>query len=219
VTVVGYGSVLVRRVVFLTGLAFLLAAVLAACGSSAPTPTPTPSRTLGSTPVFPVPSRNFSSAALGVSFRYPVAWRAVTSGVVMKDDVATVAFRDASGEVGVVVDFIRPAKQATPFPFGGADGTDLSSRRSSTGDKVLRSGLVTMDGVRLVEIESISGASPGRARWRSVQFSSAGMGGDLTALHTSLLALYVASPVSQWSAQRATLMAALASMRFTRPKG
>jgi hypothetical protein len=167
---------------------------------------------------FTAPTKTFSSAALGVSFRYPVAWRAVTSGVAMKDDDGTVAFRDASGAVGVVVDFIRPAKHATPFPFGAADSTDLSSQRSSTGDKVLRSGLVTMDGLRLVEIESIGGAVPGHVRWHFIEFSSAGMGGDLNTLHTSLLSLYVASPASRWSAQRATLMAVLASMRFMRPK-
>ena len=206
-----------RRVVFGVGCAFLVASALAACSSSSPISTA--SKNASPTPVFPVPSKRFSSAALGVSFRYPAAWRAATPGVVMKDDDGTVGFRGRHGAVGLDVSFIRPAEHAPPFPFGNADSLDLSNQRSSTGDKVLHAGLVTMDDLRLVEIDSLGGALPGQVRWRFVQFSSAGMGGDLNTLRTSLVLLYVACPASQWSAQRATLMAVLTSMRFARPKG
>ena len=217
------GSVLVRRFVSVLGLALLLGSTLAACSSSGPSSTtsarsstaPTP----GAAPVFPVPSKNFSSAALGISFRYPAAWRAGTRRGAIRGDAGTVTFRSPNGGVGVGVIFIRPAQRSAPYPFGDADNLDLSQQRSGTGGKILYSGLVTIGGLRLVEIESLGGVLPGTAPWRYLQFSSAGMGGDLDTLHTSILSLYVGCPSSKWRAQRATLMAVVASMRLSKPKG
>ena len=76
-----------------------------------------------------------------------------------------------------------------------------------------------MDDLRLVEIDSLGGALPGQVRWRFVQFSSAGMGGDLNTLRTSLVLLYVACPASQWSAQRATLWRSSPACGSRGPRG
>ena len=205
------------RAVLVVGYVFLFASGLAACSSSGSglTPSTTPSPTA----TFTTPTRTFSSAALGVSFRYPAGWQAMTPGVVVKGDDGTAGFRGPSGEVGVTVAFVRAAEHASPYPVGNADSSDLAEQRSSTGNKIQYSGLVTMDGLRLVEIESIGRAATGQVSWHFVQLSSAGMGGNLNALRTSLLEVYVACPASQWLAQRTTLLAVLASMRFTRPKG
>ena len=191
--------------------------LLAGCGgktASASTASPSSSPS----PAFTVPTKSFSSAALGVSFRYPASWRAATPGVV-KDGSGTVTFRGPSGEVSAWVVFLPPAKHAAPLSFGDADSADLSEQRSSTDDKILQSGLVTVDRLRLVEIDSIGEAEPGQVPWICDQLSSAGMGGNPDTLHASLLGLDVACPSSQWPAQRTTLLDVLTSMRFTRPKG
>jgi len=206
-----------HRIVLALGLTALLVASLAGCGS--PGPIAMTSTTPSPAPTFTMPTRTFSSAALGVSFRYPATWPAVAPGVVMKDGSGTVTFRGPSGEVGAWVVFLPPAKDARPLPFGDADSSDLSTQRSSTGDKIIQSGLVTIDGLRLAEIESLVSGTRGVPAWYFLQFSSAGMGGDLNALHTSLLGLDVACPASQWPTQRVSLMAVFASMRFTRAKG
>ncbi len=140
-------------------------------------------------------------------------------GVVLKDGSGTVTFRGPSGEVGAWVIFLPPAKDARPHRFGDADSSDLSTQPSSTGDKVIQSGLVTIDGLRLAEIESLVGGTRGVPAWYFLQFSSAGVGGNLNTLHASLLGLDVACPASQWPTERVTLMAVLVNMRFTRPKG
>lgn len=115
---------------------------------------------------------------------------------------------------------LPPSRQGRPpLPFGDADSSDLATQRSSTGDKIIQSGLLTIDGLRLAEIESLTSGTRDVPAWYFLQFSSAGVGGDLSALHTSLLGLDVACPASLWPTQRATLMAVLASMRFARPKG
>jgi hypothetical protein len=204
-------------------LALLVAVLLlAGCGgmtTSAPTPPPS----ARPSPGFTVPTRLFASAVLGISFRYPAAWRLWTHGVVLRraegQEDGTVAFHASTGEVGVVVDLIRPTRHAAPYAFGAADSSDLASRRSSTGDSIVSSSLVTLDGLRLAEIEQVGKRAPGVASWHFLELSSAGMGGDLATLDHSLLLLYVACPANLWKAQRATLLAVLSSVRISKPKG
>ena len=206
-----------RRVVLVVGCAFVLASALAACSTSGPTPKASTSP--GRTPASSVPTETFSSAALGVSFRYPAAWRAATPGLVVTGDSGGVTFRGPSGEVGVGVTFIRSAKHASALPFGNADSRDLSNQRSRTGEKILHSELVTIHGLRLVEVETVGSAAPGVPAWHFMQLSSAGLGGNLNMLGASLLHVEVACPALRWPAQRSTFLAILDSMRFVRPKG
>ena len=106
--------------------------LLAGCaGKTTPALTASPSPIPSS--VFTVPTRLFTSAALGVSFRYPASWRLWARGLVL---------------------------------------------------------------------QSLHGQEE---PWHFFSLSSGGMGGDLTTLDHSLLALYVAAPAKLWQAQRATL--------------
>ncbi len=205
-------------------LAILAAVLLLAGCAGKTTSASTASPSSSPSPVFTVPTRLFSSAALGVSFRCPAAWPRTWTGPLVRhfaDDISTggVGFRGQDGQVGAYVSFIRPAKHEPPYPFADADNSDLAQQRSSTGNKILYAGLTTIDGLRLVEIESISGAPRGVRPWRFLEFTSAGEGGMANASTTSSLLLFVGCPASEWAKQRGTLMAILASMQFSRPRG
>ena len=62
-----------RGTALFLSLVVVLGLGLAACSSSGPTSTT--SKTPSRAPTFTVPTKSFSSAALGVSFRYPTSWR------------------------------------------------------------------------------------------------------------------------------------------------
>jgi hypothetical protein len=204
-------------------LAVLVGALSTACACSAPPKSSSTLKSPSPAATFGVATRSFSSAALGVSFRYPAAWQPSTRGGVLKrlheQEDGTVGFHAPTGEVGVGVDLIRPAKHAAPYGFGAADQSDLQSQRSSTGGSIVSSSLVTLDGLGLAEVEMVGGRAPGVVPWHFLELSSGGMGGDLATLDNSLLYLYVACPAKLWPAQRTTLLAILDSVRIGEPRG
>ena len=199
--------------------------LLAGCAAEA-TSASTASPSSSPSPVFTVPTRALQQRRpLGVSSRCPAAWPRTCDrapGEALrgrhKHRWGRVS-RTRRAQVGAYVSFIRPAKHEPPYPFADADNSDLAQQRSSTGNKILYAGLATIDGLRLVEIESISGAPRGVRPWRFLEFTSAGEGGMANASTTSSLLLFVGCPASEWAKQRGTLMAILASMQFSRPRG
>jgi hypothetical protein len=80
---------------------------------------------------------------------------------------------------------------------------------------ILGAGFVRLDGLRFAEVETVAHIPWSFTRkWRWLEVQSGGTG-----LHETCVGFTVGCPASQWPAHRATLLAVLASMRFTRPKG
>lgn len=124
-------------------------------------------------------------------------------------------FHDASGGIEGSVFTKTPADQR-PLPFRDAGRSTLASLGyDEEAGPILRAGFVRLGGLRLAEIETVAHVPwslTGKWRWLEVQ--SGGMGRQETCV-----GFMIGCPVSLWSAQRTTLLAVLASMRFARPKG
>ncbi len=204
----------------------ILAAVLliAGCGSTASPHSASPSPT-ASGAGFTVPTKTFNSPAMGVVFRYPASWHLNKrpiwgrngSSLLKQPNVGSVWLQGTSGSLVVDVLLWRPHDGGQPFPFGDAGSHDLVQARSSQDTKVLHSGLVRVGGLRLASVEVVApwGTGP---RLHSLALSSASAI-DVQTIHLSQLMLGVGSPPKHWTAERQTLTAILASMRFTTPQG
>jgi hypothetical protein len=187
----------------------ILAAVLllAGCGSGALPNTPV------ATPMaFGVPTRQFTNAAFGVSLRYPASCGSPSCMQVDKK-YAVVAFNGATNGVSLEVHYVWPKAHGRPLPFRSVNSSDLARLRRDE-PHVLHSGLVWTDGLRLAEVECIwSDEVEGDSHWVIVQ--SAGWLSD----RESCVQVVVSADTSQWTTQRAALLATLASLRFSRPQG
>jgi hypothetical protein len=84
---------------------------------------------------------------------------------------------------------------------------------------MLHSGLVTVDGMRLVEIALLENVSPKVTGFYYFSLWSGGARGNPQTAHNSQLVVWFNCPASRWRVQGANLRAMLASLRFTRPKG
>jgi hypothetical protein len=206
---------LTRRAAFALSLVAVVGLALAACSSSGPAPTP--STTSSPTPTFAVPTKSFRSAVLGVSFRYPAYLRLPPGGLFFVEyGFGNAAFNSGSAEVTVQVKFAQPTKHTPPLPFRDAGSRDLATLRSDEGS-ILHTGLVRIDGLCLAEVEYMDPSPTGA--WHRVIAVSAGCFGNYSRLRESVAIIDVGCDDSQWPAQRANLLATLASVRFTRPKG
>ena len=124
-------------------------------------------------------------------------------------------FHDASGGIAGYI-FTKTPADKRPLPFRDAGRSALASLRFDQGHGlILGAGFVRLDGLRFAEVETVAHI-PWRftRKWRWLEVQSGGTG-----LHETCVGFMVGCPVSQWPAHRATLLAVLASMRFTRPKG
>ena len=197
------------------GSALLLSSVATACRSSG-SASPTRCATLAPA-AFTVPTKSFSSAVLGVSFRYPTSWR---RGVTVQDDHGGVSTSSLTAEADADVSFVRLARHESPLPFRDAGNADLSRLRlDEGGEKVLRTGLVRIDGLCLAEIEYIDDSSSPADAWHWITAVSAGEHQNHGAIRESVVNISVGCQASEWSIQRDTLNAILASALFARPKG
>jgi hypothetical protein len=188
--------------------------------ASAPVPSLTTGKATGPSG-FTVPTKTFSSAALGVSFRYPASWRAVLvqRQTLNRATLVTRELRGTSGHVDVLVWLIGGLRGKTPLDYRDATARDLAVVRGDTTDEPKQIGyqLAYFGGLCFAEAELLSERDGGLNR--VVALCSAGYGLSFGALHESVLSIEVGCPARQWPAQRATLMAILASMRFARPQG
>ena len=80
-----------------------------------------------------------------------------------------------------------------------------------------KASLVTVDGLRLIALDSVSSAPYwGHGRWHERDLIS---GGEPTGTSPTLLQLHLLAPRSQWQAEQSVLNAVLSSLRLTTPKG
>ena len=196
----------------LSAFALVVLVAASACGSaSAPQPSP------------PVPlARHFRSAALGVAFRYPASWR--LQPVAPGDRSSGGALVSGpTGSIAVLVYYSRDyavggAPHAGGFaPAGPADLRSLSGAAMAT---PLHSGYRRVSGLRLASVEFVSAAPAAVA-----QASGLASAHDLwcasarpSAVH-SYVRIAVYCPPTRWSADEATLLAVLDSVRLSRPAG
>ena len=181
--------------------------------TAAPTPSTEP------TPFQGVETKVFTSAALGVSFRYPTSWRVTTDSV--SADGGRVALsppgQTTSGAHFVVtVVFRRSSKAAPPSPFADADRSQnarSSAALSASGRIPIQPKLVAIGGLHLTRIAYFT-TGFGAARWRGFAASSGRGGGRATSL-----SIDAASPESLWGYESGLCYAILATMRFTGPQG
>jgi hypothetical protein len=207
-------------------LALLAAAVLviAGCGSTASpsaSPSPTPSRV-----AFTVPTKTFSSPAMGVAFRYPASWRWKDIGDPATSGNFFVVFSDPALRAGqpllllhVSVRLPALAAQQSITPFKDAGPGDLQQARVSTlGAHVLRGGFVRLDGLRLAEVEYRANGRSLLTRPRAHRLALVS-GKPIVPPGVSTVEINVGGPPVVWQRERSAFAAILASLRFTTPEG
>ena len=207
---------------------FLVLAVavllLAGCGSAVPVDSASPSPG-ASAAGFTVPTRLFSSPELGISLRYPATWRQNTLGSLKTLGTEALVFKSPTTRapqavVEVMVTSGRVLLGKPPLPFTDAKAIDLRLATIPPEERVLRAGFTELDGLRLTEIESddtvLTPANKGL--WHTIELQS-GSGPLSVGPSGSRVDIGLQAPVQDWRAEKATLLAVLATTRFTRPKG
>jgi hypothetical protein len=196
---------LVRRLPFVLGLASLLALLLAGCGPPGATPS-TASPTPGVNPSFTVPTRSFSSAAMGIAFRYPTGWKRLPDQPGDKTGDG-VTFEGSTGAVQAVVSYDYSyafGKAKSPLPFAGARPSDLRVLIAQLApSKIVRSQVTRLDGVRVATMEFLIDLPPeapisGRAH---EVLDTSGLYGE----NHSQVRIAVLAAANQWAADRTTL--------------
>jgi hypothetical protein len=177
-----------------------------------------------------MPTKTFTSAQLGLSFRYPATWRLDDS-----PDAATTFAQQGEGDfivhspkgavqqagVQVMINSTRVFANAPAQPYGSVAATavrDLQKFNKQIKHRPVKASIVTVDGLQLLSMGMGTGATPywGRGRWRERDMFSR----DGTSLPWStMLRIGLFTPASQWQAEQPLLNAILASMRFSTPKG
>jgi hypothetical protein len=150
--------------------------------------------------------KTYSSAALGVSFRYPATWHLSVEPVKKGGGGVSVAAPGDSAGVSVDVVFTEHA----PFSFSAADGMLLSDTKQANEGAGAQVSLRTVGGLRLVEVESETTALG--PKYHSFEYNS----GIFSNAHLEIDAGYADSQAAR---EKATVQAILASMHFSQPKG
>ena len=163
--------------VFVGVIVFALAACDSASNpaSSSQPPSHSPAATSAATLPFPVPSKSFDSAELGIAFQYPATWR-LESG----PDAASTFRTTGSGQVA----FIGPrgrtphgfvaVQVSSPRIFQGKPALPYNSvpigplPTAPKGKRDLHAHYVRVDGLRLVafELSDDSGPAGDSGRWQ-----------------------------------------------------
>jgi hypothetical protein len=177
------------RVVLAAVAAALLVVAVTACGSSVSTV-----------------AQSYNSPTLGFSIRYPANWPL---------KLVSARFGEHNVSFGTDKGFVNVSLNV--FPRGTArfeNATDatlagiLQAAKSPLPGRVLHSGFLSIAGVRFAEVEYTQGST------HLLLLSTSGKGG-----RASFLIVRAVCPTSQWSAQRATEMAILDSLRISKPRG
>ena len=182
--------------------------LLAGCGS--------PTSAVSSSPQ---PTERFTSAALGVTFRYPASWR-VQPGPGSKRSGSGVLISGPSGSVGVIVYYsgaYAAGHAYRPGGFAAAGVTDLRRLVADAPAKPMRARLAVLGGMRLATVEwaadmlaSGGGLEADHALWCASAYQS---------VTRSYVRLAVWCPAADWRSDQASLGALLRSVRFVRPQG
>jgi hypothetical protein len=151
----------------------------------------------------PTSSRSYSNRALGVSIRYPASWSVIPTRA--QSGEHTIAIGVDKGFVNVTLNVFPRGKAR----FENATGADLVGdlRAGGPGSRVLHTGFLSISGVRFAEVEYTQASTHYLLLSTSTRGSRA-----------SLLIARAVCPTSQWSAQRATEMAILDSLRISKPR-
>lgn len=195
-------------------LATLAAALLVAgCASSHSVASPQ-----SSGPSLSALTENFSNAAMGVSFRYPASWKRLPDQPGDKTGDG-VTFEGSTGAVQVLVNYdysYAYGKAKSPLPFANARPSDLRVLIAQLApSKIVRSQIVPHGRLRVATMEFLADDPPEAPLPGSVHeilSASAQSGASRSQIR---IAVYCAA--RQWAASRATLLAVLASVRFSTP--
>jgi hypothetical protein len=184
-------------------LGILVAGVLLAgcAGRSTSTVSPSPA----ARHAVPALSKYFGSELLTVS--YPASWWAEPLPLGPQESEQSMAIRLSThgrrDNIGITLTRYRPNCW-----YGNADGHDLArmcAAAASRHEAILQAGFVTIDRVRLAEVEYEG------ARRHYLTLTSAGSSPKRRAAQLDVVAV---CPIGQWSAQRATVTAILDSMQL-----
>ena len=167
----------------------------------------------------------FRSPAIGVSFRYPASWSRAGTDQSGASGQAVVMFAAKSLPLPVLTISVEsPAVLVgkKPGPFRDAEKAELQQalKDGETGpqSRVLASGFVRIDGLRLSGVESVdhSVSAAGKQDDHRVELaSSMSISPTLT---TSTYDAVIVVPQQAWDSERDTILAVLASMRFSTPR-
>jgi len=219
-----------RRLASTVGLCLLLA-LIGACGSGQqPVPSPSPTSSAASVPVvaFPVPSKAFDSAQLGIAFRYPAVWTAHGDVMISQFDTtggANLAFYSSRGVqpqglVEVAVNSARFFQDKPPLPHASAELLTAKERAllaKTAKIPVADIGYLSVGGLRLLEQNMTKQRDfiPGSHAACHVTTFLSGTGEPPFATTVQIV---VAFPQTSWHSDQGLLRAVLASFRFATPK-
>jgi len=168
-------------------------------------PTAPVSRTPIARHTAPALSKTFGSELLIVS--YPAGWWVEPLAIGPRESEYSMAIRlstqNRRDTIRIALNRHRPNCW-----YGNADGRDLArmcATAASRHQAILQAGFVTIDRVRLAEVEHEAG------QWHYLTLSSAKSSAKRRAAELDVTAV---CPVGQWPVQRATVMAILGSMRL-----
>jgi hypothetical protein len=186
-------------------LGILAAGLLLAGCASRPTATVSPTPTARHTA--PVLSKFFGST-VGLDVNYPANW-----------SFDLLPFEHGHDRDGAIELYTRGRRdtirvmttQPGSYRLRNADGHDLARMCAvvaSRHEAILQAGFVTIDRVRLAEVEHE------RGRWHYLTLTSGRSSAKRKAERLNVTAV---CPIRQWPTKRATVMAILVSMRFFGP--
>jgi hypothetical protein len=181
-----------------------------ATGSPSPAPVVTSSGSAGET-------TQFSSPELGVSFRYPSSWRLTPATPFDAEGKAGVSVVSPDrAALTLMVSSPEAASGSSPGPFRDATKADLDMAVAFMVEaKVLASELAYLDGLRLAQVEYISGPSAlGNEPRSHAIYAASGFAAD-----GSQVSFGMDAPRSERKMQEPVLRAILDSMRFSQPQG
>jgi hypothetical protein len=167
----------------------------------------------------PQPTQRFTSAALGVTFRYPASWR-VQPGSPGKRSGNGVLISGPSGSVGVIVYYsgsYAAGHARRPGGFIDAGVADLRRLVADAPATPIRARLAVLGGMRLATVEwaadmpaSGGGSEPDHGLWCASAHQS---------VTRSYVRLAVWCPAADWRSDQANLEALLRSVGFEQPRG
>lgn len=179
----------------------------------------TPTASPKSMPTSPAPApsvnaalpRSYTNPTLGLSFDYPAGWR--LSVQPLGKQAADIVVATDDGKVVVALHAIALLSR----PYADANQSEVAQQLAlmetftPPGFRLLHSGLATLDGLRLAEVEYRR-----LVRLHCLELYS-GIRAEVQP--ASALTITVACPVGRWPAESPTLMAILDSLRISKPTG